>query len=162
MAFVPGYSHGQTMKETTNMMVNRTAMITRTICLRQHCLCPWRWTPPLRLLLISRLVVLRLDHEILICVRPYVWFLMDDVLWYPICYVSQKWKSWDCDVWHNRHLELKIRVLTPLEEVHHNLSIKLLNLSQHNSTSNNMTSPMSSRTKRTTHKTSYGSRSEMK
>ena len=49
---------------------------------------------------------------ILICIRPYVWHLMDDELWYPICYVSQKWYSWDCDVWHNRHLDLKIRVLT--------------------------------------------------
>ena len=30
----------------------------------------------------------------------------------PIYYVSQKWSSRDCDVWHNRHLDLKIRVLT--------------------------------------------------
>ena len=30
----------------------------------------------------------------------------------PIYYVSQKWYSWDCDVWHNRHLDLKIRVFT--------------------------------------------------
>ena len=29
-----------------------------------------------------------------------------------IYYVSQKQYSWDCDVWHNRHLDLKIRVLT--------------------------------------------------
>jgi hypothetical protein len=28
------------------------------------------------------------------------------------CYVSQQQYSWDCDVWHNRHLDLKIRVLT--------------------------------------------------
>jgi hypothetical protein len=27
-------------------------------------------------------------------------------------YVSQQQYSWDCDVWHNRHLDLKIRVLT--------------------------------------------------
>src|SRR3954454_13346340 len=32
----------------------------------------------------------------------------------------------------------------------------------HSSTTNNMTSPMSSRTKQTTHETSYGSGSEMK
>ena len=30
------------------------------------------------------------------------------------CYVSQQQYSWDCDVWHNRHLDLKIRVLTAL------------------------------------------------
>jgi hypothetical protein len=29
-----------------------------------------------------------------------------------IYYVSQKEYSWDCDVWHNRHLKLKIRMLT--------------------------------------------------
>ena len=28
------------------------------------------------------------------------------------CYVSQQQYSWDCDVWHDRHLDLKIRVLT--------------------------------------------------
>jgi hypothetical protein len=28
------------------------------------------------------------------------------------CYVSQQHYSWDCDVWHNKHLDLKIRVLT--------------------------------------------------
>jgi hypothetical protein len=28
------------------------------------------------------------------------------------CYVSQKPSSWDCDVWHNRHLDLKNWVLT--------------------------------------------------
>jgi hypothetical protein len=28
------------------------------------------------------------------------------------CYVSQQQYSWDCDVWHNGHLDLKIRVLT--------------------------------------------------
>ena len=49
---------------------------------------------------------------ILICIWPYVWHVMDDELWYPICYVSQKWYSWDCDVWHNRHLDLKIWELT--------------------------------------------------
>ena len=57
--FVPGYYHGQTMKEIIKMMVSRTAMITRTICLRQHCLCPWRWTPPLRYRLFPLLVVLK-------------------------------------------------------------------------------------------------------
>ena len=29
-------------------------------------------------------VVLRTDHEIPICVRTYVSFVMDEVLWYPI------------------------------------------------------------------------------
>jgi hypothetical protein len=27
-------------------------------------------------------------------------------------YVSQKQSFWDCDVWHDKHLDLKIRVLT--------------------------------------------------
>jgi hypothetical protein len=29
-------------------------------------------------------------------------------------YASQQQYSWDCDVWHNRHPDLKIRVLTPV------------------------------------------------
>ena len=81
-----------------------------------HCL--WnRWTATTFfsavwfVLIIRSTVVLRLDHEILICKTIIV--VMDDVLWWPICYVSQKWYSWDCDVWHNGHLNLKIRVLTP-------------------------------------------------
>jgi hypothetical protein len=45
---------------------------------------------------------------------------------------------------------------------HHNINIQPLNITQHSSTTNILTSPMSSRTKQTTHKTSYGSWSEMK
>jgi hypothetical protein len=34
------------------------------------------------------------------------------------CYVSQQQYSWDCDVWHDRHLDLKIRVLTSWYQSH--------------------------------------------
>ena len=48
-----------------------------------------------------------------------------------IYYVSQKQYSWDCDVRHNRHLDLKIRVLTQWNLIRFmNLSI-MIRVAQH-------------------------------
>ena len=60
--------------------------------------------------------MLRLDHYDL-CVVRQLWLVINDVLWYQFCYVSQKRYFWDCDVRHNgHHLDLKIQVLTPIRE----------------------------------------------
>ena len=62
--------------------------------------------------------VLRLDHYDL-CVVRQLWLVINDVLWYQFCYVSQKRYFWDCDVRHNgHHLDLKIRVLTSWYQSH--------------------------------------------
>jgi hypothetical protein len=53
--------------------------------------------------------------------------------------------------WHSR--EFSLLYLCKKKQI----NIKPLNITQHNSTTNILTSPMSSRTKQTTHKTSYGS-----
>ena len=105
MALSLAIPNGQTMKRSIGKKDSRTSTITRIISRVKHCLWHWRWRILYVLTDACFCYVKDLIMRSSICKT--IMFCNGYVICYEFCYVSQKWLSWDCDVWHNRHLGLK-------------------------------------------------------
>ena len=111
MALSLAIPNGQTMKRSIRKKDSRTSMITR-INSRRQALPVEQMDATTFISAVCFCYVKDLIMRSSICKT--IMFRNGYVLCYQFCYVSQKWLSWDCDVWHNRHLGLKIRVFTIL------------------------------------------------